>query len=221
MKTGEETVTRKQREQMVRTQIEARGIHDPLVLEAMGKIPRHLFMPGDLKDMAYEDMPQPIGWNQTISQPYIVAYMTKCLGLAGNERVLEIGSGRGYQTAILSCIAARVYTVERLPELARKAQETFTNLGLTTIETRIGDGTLGWETHAPFDAILVTASGPRIPEPLTRQLALQGRLVMPVGTSRYDQQILRVTRIDDGTFTTEKLLRVAFVPLIGKYGWEK
>ncbi len=205
---------------MVRTQLEARGIHDPLVLEAMRKIPRHRFMPRVLADKAYEDTPLPIGWNQTISQPYIVAYMTECLKLSGGERVLEIGSGRGYQAAVLSQIAARVYTVERIPELASKAEATFAKLGLTTIQSRTGDGTLGWEEKAPFDAILVTASGPRIPAPLIRQLVLQGRLVMPVGSSRDNQQIIRIIRTGEASFTTEHLLRVAFVPLIGEYGWE-
>jgi protein-L-isoaspartate(D-aspartate) O-methyltransferase len=213
--------TRAWRESMVTTQITARGIHDPLVLEAMREIPRHLFMPRDLQEMAYEDAPQPIGWGQTISQPFIVAYMTEALGLKGGETVLEIGCGRGYQAAILSRIAGSVYTIERVPELAHKAEETFRRLGITNVQVRVGDGTLGWEEKGPFDAILVTASGPRIPPPLSEQLADRGTLVMPVGSLRYGQQLVRQQRTGPDAFRTDNLLAVAFVPLIGELGWEE
>jgi protein-L-isoaspartate(D-aspartate) O-methyltransferase len=213
--------TSAKRQLMVTTQIEARGIHDPLVLEAMRTIPRHLFMTQDLQHVAYDDSPQPIGWNQTISQPFIVAYMTEALGLAGGETVLEIGCGRGYQAAILSRIAGSVFTIERVPELAHKAAETFKKMGITNIEVRVGDGTLGWEEKGPFDAILVTASGPRVPAPLSEQLAIPGTLVMPVGSLRYGQKLIRQTRVTRDVFHTDNLLAVAFVPLIGKLGWEE
>jgi protein-L-isoaspartate(D-aspartate) O-methyltransferase len=213
--------TRTRRQTMVTTQIEARGIHAPLILEAMRSVPRHMFMPQDLQEVAYDDSPQPIGWNQTISQPFIVAYMTEALGLAGGETVLEIGCGRGYQAAVLSRIAGRVFTIERVPELAHKAAETFKKLDISNIEVRVGDGTLGWEEKSPFDAILVTASGPRIPAPLSEQLAIPGTLVMPVGSLRYGQKLIRQTRVDRDLFHTDNLLAVAFVPLIGKLGWEE
>jgi len=221
MKIQEKAIYIKQREHMLQSQIAARGVRDPLVLQAMGEVPRHLFMPRHVRDRAYEDCPLPIGKDQTISQPYIVAYMTESLQLSGGERILEIGSGRGYQAAVLSRIAAQVYTVERIAALADKAQQTFAELGLTNIEGRIGDGTLGWEERAPFEAIMVTASGPKIPEPLKQQLALNGRLVMPVGLLHHGQQIVRVTRTNEQTFTTEHLLQVAFVPLIGAFGWQE
>jgi len=221
MKIQEKVFFTQQREEMLQGQITARGVRNPFVLQAMREIPRHLFMPHNVRDRAYDDCPLPIGKGQTISQPYIVAYMTECLQLLGGERVLEIGSGRGYQAAVLSRIAARVYTVERIPELAAQAQQTFAALELTNIEIRTGDGTLGWEEKAPFEAIVVTASGPDIPEPLKRQLTINGRLVMPVGSLHHGQQILRVTRTDDDAFTTEYLLQVAFVPLLGKFGWKE
>lgn len=206
---------------MLQSQIEARGVRNPLVLNAMEEVPRHLFMPHNVRERAYEDCPLPIGRGQTISQPYIVAYMTESMQLAGGERVLEIGSGRGYQAAVLSRIVAQVYTIERIAALADKAKQTFAELGLGNIEVRVGDGTLGWEEQAPFEAIIVTASGPKIPEPLKQQLAVNGRLVMPVGLRHHDQKIIRITRINEQTFTTEQLLRVAFVPLIGKCGWQE
>ncbi|WP_462325412.1 protein-L-isoaspartate(D-aspartate) O-methyltransferase [Desulfoplanes sp.] len=219
MKGYDTPATRANRMTMVETQIESRGIHDPLVIAAMRRVPRHLFMPRDMREKAYDDSPLPIGWNQTISQPSIVAYMTQALGLKGGETVLEIGCGRGYQAAILSRIAGMVYTVERVPELAHNAKTTFDNLGITNVGVRIGDGTLGWEEKSPFDAILVTASGPRIPGPLSEQLGIQGRLVMPVGSLRYGQQLVRQTRVSHDGFHTDHLLAVAFVPLIGEFGW--
>ncbi len=221
MRPNDTATTRAKRQTMVTTQIAARGIHDPLVLEAMRTVPRHAFMPRDLQEMAYDDSPQPIGWNQTISQPFIVAYMTEALGLSGGETVLEIGCGRGYQAAILSRIAGRVFTIERVPELAHKADATFKKLKITNIDVQVGDGTLGWEEKGPFDAILVTASGPRIPAPLSEQLAIAGTLLMPVGSLRYGQKLIRQTRVTRDAFHTDDLLAVAFVPLIGKLGWEE
>jgi len=221
MKQNDTPTTRAKREAMVADQIESRGVRDPLVLAAMREVPRHMFMPADMSGMAYEDYPLPIGWNQTISQPFIVAYMTQALRLSGGETVLEIGCGSGYQAAVLSRIAGKVFTVERIPELARKAKETFQKLGITNIEVRIGDGTLGWEERGPFDAILATASGPQIPAPLSEQLGMQGTLVMPVGNLRSGQQIVRQTRLSREGFRTDNLLAVAFVPLIGEFGWEE
>ncbi|WP_069857160.1 protein-L-isoaspartate(D-aspartate) O-methyltransferase [Desulfoplanes formicivorans] len=219
MKDRDTPATRADRLAMVASQIESRGIRDPLVVKAMREVPRHLFVPGDMQKRAHDDTPLPIGWEQTISQPYIVAYMTQALGLHGQETVLEIGCGSGYQAAILSRIAARVYTVERIPQLARKAMATLDELGITNIQVREGDGSLGWEEKSPFDAIMVTASGPRIPAPLSSQLGLHGTLVMPVGSRGQGQRIVRQTRISRETFRTDQLLGVAFVPLIGEYGW--
>ena len=221
MKHRDTPATRAARLAMVADQVQPRGIHHPLVVAAMQEVPRHLFVPQAMEDRAYEDSPLPIGWDQTISQPFIVAYMTQALGLEGRETVLEIGCGSGYQAAVLSRIATRVYTVERIPQLARKAMAIFEDLGITNIEVRVGDGTLGWEEKGPFDAILVTASGPRIPAPLSSQLGIQGTLVMPVGSRGQGQHIVRQTRISHETFKTDQLIGVAFVPLIGEYGWQE
>lgn len=221
MKDRDTPATRATRLDMVARQIESRGIHHPLVVAAMKEVPRHLFVPRELQDRAYDDSPLPIGWDQTISQPYIVAYMTQVLDLEGGERVLEIGCGSGYQAAILSRMAEQVYTVERIPQLARRAMAAFEDLGITNIQVRVGDGTLGWEEKGPFDAILVTASGPRIPAPLSSQLKLGGTLVMPVGNRHQGQRIVRQTRISLQAFRTDKLLGVAFVPLMGEYGWRE
>lgn len=210
-----------QREAMVSRQIEKRGVTNPLVLKAMRSVPRHLFVPQDMRAMAYEDRPLPIGQGQTISQPYIVAYMTQMLRLCGGEKVLEIGTGHGYQAAVLSRIASHVYTVESVPELAEQAKRNLRELGYDNITVRVGDGTQGWPEEAPFNGILATASGPSVPEVLKEQLASGGRLVMPIGAYRLGQQIVRVIRGADGSFHQEKMLDVAFVPLVGKYGWEK
>lgn len=209
------------RQEMLRSQIKARGVKNSLVLQAMQTVPRHEFVPEDRQDMAYLDRPLPIGHGQTISQPYIVAYMTELLRLSGGEKVLEIGTGFGYQSAVLANIAAEVYTVECVPELAQKAEECFRRLGYHSIYCRIGDGTKGWPEHAPYEGILVTASGPDIPETLKKQLKMGARLVMPVGEYRFGQRIVRLTRGGGDTFHLETLLDVAFVPLIGQFGWEQ
>ncbi len=209
-----------EREKMVRTQIESRGVTNPLVLKAMRIVPRHKFVPASELDMAYTDRPLPIGSGQTISQPYIVAYMTECLRLCGGEKVLEIGTGLGYQAAIISRIAAEVYTIERLPELVNKSKEIFDNLGYTNIYCKSGDGTEGWPENAPYHGIIATASSPSVPEPLKEQLAVGGRLVMPVGEYRFGQYIIRITKGKGDNYYQERLLDVAFVPLVGKYGWE-
>lgn len=210
----------KEREEMVRTQIEARGVKNPLVLKAMRAVPRHLFMPEDMRKMAYSDRPLPIGEGQTISQPYIVAYMTELLCLGGGEKVLEIGTGLGYQAAVLSQIVAFVYTIEYIQGLGEAARQVFQSLGLSNIQARVGDGSLGWEEHAPYEGIIATASGPQVPQALKEQLKAGGKLVMPVGRYRFGQQIVRVTRGSGDKFHLEKLLEVSFVPLVGECGWD-
>ena len=212
---------KKEREKMIKEQIEARGITNPLVLSAMREVPRHKFVPEDMVSLAYSDRPLPIGFDQTISQPYIVAYMTQCLRLTGGEKVLEVGTGLGYQAAVLSKIASKVYTIERIPELAEKAKKILKELGYNNVEVIVGDGTKGLPEKAPFDGIIVTASGPYVPETLKSQLKVGGRLVMPVGKYRYAQRIVRVTRGVDDNFKEEELLDVLFVPLIGEYGWNE
>ncbi|MCD6553707.1 MAG: protein-L-isoaspartate O-methyltransferase [Chloroflexi bacterium] len=207
------------RERMVRSQIEARGIRDPRVLAAMRQVPRHLFVPVHMRGSAYRDTPLPIGEGQTISQPYIVALMTEMLELTGEERVLEIGTGSGYQAAILGLLAREVYTVERLPHLARNAEEVLRQLGYTNVHIRVGDGTLGWPEHAPYEAIIVTAASPEVPSPLLDQLADGGRLVVPIGP-RWTQTLVRVRREGD-KFRKEYLTSVAFVPLVGEHGWDE
>jgi protein-L-isoaspartate(D-aspartate) O-methyltransferase len=205
------------REQMVRTQIALRGIRDERVLAAMRTVPRHKFVPGHMLGAAYRDSPLPIGEGQTISQPYIVAYMTAELHLTGTEKVLEVGTGSGYQAAILGELASEVITVERLPGLAEEAREILLTLGYDNVHVKVGDGTMGWPDEAPYDAIIVTAAGPEVPEPLQWQLADGGRLLAPIGP-RWTQQLIRVRRADD-EFFSESLLGVAFVPLIGEHGW--
>ncbi|MFW6054525.1 MAG: protein-L-isoaspartate(D-aspartate) O-methyltransferase [Thermodesulfobacteriota bacterium] len=215
-----ETDYAKERQEMVRTQIETRGVKDPLILKAMRTVPRHLFMPEEMRDMAYADRPLPIGQGQTISQPYIVAYMSELLRLRGGEKVLEIGTGLGYQAAVLSCVASFVYTVEYHQELIDKAERIFQSLEYTNILTKRGDGSLGWEEHAPYDGIIATASGPEVPRPLKEQLKTGGRLVMPIGHYRFGQQIVRVTRGSSDNYHLERFLEVSFVPLVGEYGWD-
>lgn len=208
------------RERMVLEQIESRGVKDPLVLEAMRTVPRHVFTNKGEQYAAYDDRPLPIGHGQTISQPYIVAYMTEALKLSGGEKVLEIGTGKGYQAAVLSRIAAEVFTIERIPELAERARLNFKQLGYDNINVMVGDGTRGWEEAAPFQGILVTAGGPRVPQNLRNQLAVGARLVIPVGGRYYGQRIIRVERKGEDRFIDEELLSVAFVPLIGESGWD-
>lgn len=207
----------KQRLSMVETQIAARGVKDPAVLEAMRQVPRHLFVPGDQVDQAYEDHPLPIGYGQTISQPYIVARMTEELGLKGDEKVLEIGTGSGYQTAILAELARKVYSVERIPALLPKAKKVLDQLGYHNVLIKLDDGTWGWKEHAPFDAIIITAGTPVIPEPLLEQLADPGVMIVPVG-DEYFQTLTRITK-KDGKVETRYLEGVRFVKLIGEHGW--
>lgn len=193
-------------------------IADERVLEAMNRVPRHAFVPDALKAQAYKDNALPISGGQTISQPYIVARMTELLELKGRERVLEIGSGSGYQTAVLATVARKVFAVERLASLHAQAKEKLMQLGYRNISYRCDDGTNGWEVYAPFDAILVAAGGPSIPEPLVNQLEIGGRMVIPIGTNQKSQVLVRVTRTEKG-FETENFGPCAFVPLIGNHGW--
>lgn len=206
------------RERMVREQLAGRDIVDPRVLEAMRNVPRHRYVPPHLQDRAYGDGPLPIGNDQTISQPYIVAYMTQMLELTSNDIVLEIGTGSGYQTAVLCEIARFVYSLERYPNLGERAASMLDTLGYDNVEIHTGDGSQGLPDMAPFDAIIVTAAAPAIPGPLRAQLADGGRLVLPVG-SRMQQMLQRVRR-DGDTYYVEDLLTVMFVPLFGRYGFQ-
>lgn len=207
------------RKRMVENQIIARGVTDRRVIEAMLKIPRHLFVEEAMAAQAYNDNPLPIGERQTISQPYMVALMTELLQLKGKEKVLEIGTGSGYQAAILAVLAERVCTMERIRPLALKARKVLDRLGLLNVNIKIDDGTCGWEEEAPYDAILVTAGAPDIPAGLVAQLALGGRLVIPVG-DQLSQTLVRVVKRDDGSCTVEDSIGCRFVKLIGKFGWE-
>ena len=193
-------------------------IQDPRVLAAMADVPRHLFVPEALQGRAYGDHALPIDANQTISQPYIVARMTELLECDRSSRVLEIGAGSGYQTAVLARVAGQVYAIERIAELARQAQARIRSLGIYNATIKCFDGTMGWSAHAPYDAVLVAAGGPEVPEPLLAQLKVGGRLVIPVGASRESQRLVRVVRTEDG-FKQEEHGSCAFVPLIGRYGW--
>jgi protein-L-isoaspartate(D-aspartate) O-methyltransferase len=204
---------------MVDSQIRARGVTDPRVLAAMAKVPRHRFVPRHLWEQAYNDYPLPIGEDQTISQPYIVALMTEALELKGTEKVLELGTGSGYQTAVLAELAAQVFTIDRIPSLVLSAEKVLKELGYTNITVQVGDGTLGWPGEAPFDAILVTAGSPQVPPPLVDQLAMGGRIVIPVG-DRYSQTLTRVRRSPEG-LRHEYLGGCRFVKLIGRHGWQE
>jgi protein-L-isoaspartate(D-aspartate) O-methyltransferase len=207
------------RQAMVESQIAAREIRDQAVLEAMRTVPREAFVRPELVECAYDDMPLPIGEGQTISQPYMVALMAEALQLSATDRVLEIGTGSGYAAAILSCIVKQVYTVERLETLYRLARRRLRKFGYDNVSVHLGNGTLGWPEHAPYDGIVVTAGGPAIPAALQEQLAVGGRLVMPVGSQPMYQTLMRVTRTSATTFDTEELGYVCFVPLIGTQGW--
>ncbi len=200
---------------MVRNDIEARGIKDPLVLGAMRKVPRHLFVDESLRQQAYEDHPLPIGEGQTISQPYVVALMTQALTLKGDERILEVGTGSGYQAAVLAEIARDVFTVEIRPELYGKTRDKLRSLGYQNIHTKQGDGYLGWPDEAPFDAIIITASTDRLPPPLIAQLKEGGRMIMPLGDSTFFQRLTLVTK-KNGKTEMKTLESVRFVPLIGE-----
>jgi len=211
--TGSDTDAAR-RAKMVEAQIAARGVRDPRVLAAMRKVPRHLFVESTARGEAYEDRPVPIGNNQTISQPYIVALMTELLELPPHARVLEIGTGSGYQSAVLGEIAAEVYSIEILPDLARAAADKLKELGYTNVEVRAGDGYRGWAEHAPFDGIIVTAAPEKIPQPLIDQLAVGGRMVIPVGG--FFQELKVFTKEKDGRITEKDMIPVRFVPMTGE-----
>lgn len=202
---------------MVQEQLIPRGIKDPRALHAFSKIERHKFIPENLRNAAYADFPLPIGEGQTISQPYIVALMTESLNLTGNDKVLEIGTGSGYQTAILAELAGEVYSIERFELLAERAQTILRELGYKNIKIKVGDGTLGWQEASPFDRIIITASSPKIPLPLIDQLADNGKLILPLGESF--SQVLTLVEKKEGKLKSIDVCGCVFVPLIGKYGW--
>ncbi len=209
----------KLRKQMVEAQLKPRGIADPRVLWAMGKVPRDQFVPEDQKALAYEDYPLPIECNQTISQPFTVAMMTQLLKLRGKEKVLEVGTGSGYQAAVLAELAKKVYTIESYRDLAENAEKVLNKLGYKNIKVSTGDGTCGFKKFAPYDGIIVTAGAPHIPKPLTEQLSEGGRLVIPLG-GRFLQTMARITK-KDSKIIREDFGGYRFVPLVGKCGWEK
>ena len=204
---------------MVDEQIAGRGVKEVRVLAVMRKIPRHEFLPEGIRGMAYNDSALPLGEGQTMSQPYMVALMTELLGLTGTERVLEIGTGSGYQAAVLAELCQKVYTVERIKTIADKARVTLDRLGYKSVAIKVYDGTYGWKEMAPFDAIIVTAGSPDIPAPLVEQLKEGGRLVIPVG-DRYGQRLITVVKTAEG-ITTEQSIPCVFVPLIGNHGWKE
>ena len=204
---------------MIREDLLGRGIKDEAVLRAMRAVPREAFIAPELAAHAYDDRPLPIAEEQTISQPYIVAYMTEALELTPTDRVLEIGTGSGYAAAVLSRIVTTVYSVERLAGLAMSARQRLAELGYNNIVVHEGDGTLGWPEHAPYDAIVVTAGAPKLPEPLLEQLAIGGRLVIPTGPTSFLQMLIRVRRLGENDYRSEELCPVRFVPLIGAAGW--
>lgn len=207
------------RKEMVDFQLKNRGIKDRRVLNAFLKVPRHEFVPYEYRDSAYTDQPLPIGEGQTISQPYMVALMTELLKLRGEEKVLEIGTGSGYQTAILLELASFVYSVEKVASLAQRAEDTLNKLGYINFEIKVGDGTRGWEEYAPYQAIIVTAGAPSIPQPLTEQMDSGGRIVIPVG-DYYSQDLILGTK-EGRNLRKESICGCVFVPLIGDYGWKK
>ena len=209
----------KKRRLMVKNQLLKRGIEDKRVLTVMGTIPRHHFVDPERLDSAYNDSPLPIGAGQTISQPYMVALMSECLQLKGKEIVLEIGTGSGYQTAVLAELARFVFTVERFPSLAAKAKNVLEELGYTNFRVIVGDGSKGLPEESLFDGIIVTAGAPAVPQVLLNQLSVGGKLVVPVG-NRYSQTLCRITR-EKGKFTTEQFTLCVFVPLVGSYGWKE
>ena len=205
------------RERMVQEQLRPRGIADERVLQAMAEVPRHFFVEDAMRAQAYGDYPLPIGGDQTISQPLVVAAMTQALQLTGTEQVLEIGTGSGYQASVLSRLCEKVYTVERINSLLAGARKVFDTLHYYNILSRLDDGTMGWQEYAPYDAIIVTAGGPEIPQPLVDQLADNGRMVIPVGER--DVQELHLVKKVDGEVEIEKMESVRFVSLIGEHGW--
>jgi protein-L-isoaspartate(D-aspartate) O-methyltransferase len=207
------------RQKMVQEQIRGKGIKDELVLAAMRKVPRHRFVEESLQEQAYNDYPLPIFGGQTISQPYMVALMTECLQLKGDQRILEVGTGSGYQAAILAEIADKVYSIERDPHLARTARELLSELNYTNVVIKVGDGTSGWREFAPFDGIIVTAGSPVIPQPLQDQLRDGGRLVVPVGSSSF-QNLMCIER-KGSKLKSQEVCGCTFVPLIGNHGWKQ
>ena len=209
----------KLREDMVKTQLMSRGISDKLVLDAMKKVPRERFLPKDLEGSAYDDCALPIGEGQTISQPYMVAIMTEKLVLSGGEKVLEIGTGSGYQAAVLSEIAGEVITIERIPAIAERSRKLFDELGYKNIKVIVADGTLGLPQAAPFGGVIVTAGAPSLPKPLIEQLSDGGKLVIPVGET-FEQTLMIVTKHGD-RIDIERSIGCVFVPLVGKYGWKE
>lgn len=217
--TAKKDLFAEQRARMVREHLARRGIKDARVLDAMGQVPREAFVPPDERANAYMDAPLPIGQGQTISQPYIVAYMAEALELAPDDNVLEIGAGSGYGAAVLSRIAKRVVSIERIPELTEAARNALRRVHYDNVEVICGDGTLGHAPGAPYDAIVATAGGPQVPATLKAQLKIGGRLVIPVGPVRTTQRLVRVRRLDEANFSEEPLEPVRFVPLIGEQGW--
>jgi len=209
------------RDEMVRRQIAARGVHDRRVLEAMRTVPREVFVSERLAEFAYDDTPLPIGEEQTISQPYVVALMLEGLELQPEDRVLEVGAGSGYAAAVISRIAREVWAIERHESLARQARQRMERLGYTNVQIMHGDGTLGWPEHALYDAVVVAAGGPEVPQALLDQLAIGGRLVIPIGPDPRTQSLVRVRHRADGGYVREDLGAVRFVPLIGAQGWRE
>ena len=208
------------REKMVDACIAARGVRDPNVLAAMARVRRELFVPDEVREFAYDDVPLPIGNEQTISQPYVVAFMVEALMLEDGDTVLEVGAGSGYAAAVMAEIVDKVYAVERIEALAELAGANLDAAGYTNVQVLYADGTLGWMEHAPYDAILVSAGGPEVPRSLMRQLEVGGRLVIPIGADARSQALVRITRTGKDTFDREALADVHFVPLIGKEGWQ-
>lgn len=209
-----------QRRRMIERLRDHYHIANEKVLAVMAALPRHYFVPEAIQSQAYNDNALPISSGQTISQPFIVARMTELLGLTGKEKVLEIGAGSGYQTAILASLARKVFAIERLPQLAAEAKFRLQQLGFRNVTLKTGDGTNGWDAYHPYDAILVAAGGPEVPDPLVHQLSVGGRLVVPVGEDQKHQNLIRVVRTENG-WTQENFGPVAFVPLIGQHGWKQ
>ena len=207
------------RRRMVEDQVIDRGVKDRRVIDAMLKVPRHKFVEEALEGKAYQDAPLPIGEKQTISQPYMVAFMSEALFLDGSEKVLEIGTGSGYQAAVLALLADRVFSLERIPSLARRARKILDGCGFSKVNIRVADGTQGWQDMAPFDAIVVTAGAPDVPQGYLDQLAIGGRLIIPVG-DRNSQVLMRITRTGEAEYQEEQMLGCRFVPLIGRHGWK-
>jgi protein-L-isoaspartate(D-aspartate) O-methyltransferase len=208
------------RRRMVEEQVIDRGVTDPRVIDAMFRVPRHKFVEEALAGKSYQDAPLPIGEKQTISQPYMVAVMSEALMLDGSETVLEVGTGSGYQAAVLALLAERVFSLERIPSLARRARRVLDSNSFSKVNIRLADGTFGWQDMAPFDGIIVTAGAPKVPQEYLDQLAVGGRLIIPVG-DRESQVLMRITRVGENDYKEEKMLGCRFVPLIGNQGWKQ